>query len=46
MKKIVNWIEHNGIEGYLVWEEDDMKIQSNDPEEKKEEKKRQRSSAQ
>ncbi len=45
IKRIVNWIEHEGLEGYLVWEEDEMKIQHNDPEEKKDDKKRQRSSA-
>jgi hypothetical protein len=32
MKKIVSWIEHHGLEGYLVWEDEEMKIQLNDPE--------------
>lgn len=42
MKKIVNWIEREGIEGYLVWEDEEMRIQLNDPQDKKEDKKRQR----
>lgn len=42
MKKIVSWIEHEGVEGYLVWEGEDMVIQLNDPDEKKDERKRQR----
>ena len=32
MKKIVNWIEKEGLEGYLVFD-GDMKIQLNDPKE-------------
>ena len=33
MKKIVNWIEKEGLEGYLVFDNGDMKIQLNDPKE-------------
>ena len=33
MKKIVAWIEREGLEGYLLWEGDEMKIQLNDPSE-------------
>lgn len=35
MKKIVAWIEREGVEGYVFWEDDEMKIQLNDPLEKK-----------
>ena len=42
MKKIVSWIEREGLEGYLVFEDDEMKIQLNDPKEAKEERKRPR----
>lgn len=31
MKKIVNWIEKEGLRGYLVFENDDLKIQHADP---------------
>lgn len=31
MKKIVNWIEKEGIEGYLVFDNNEMRIQHNDP---------------
>ena len=31
MKKIVNWIENQGVDGYLIFEEDDIKIQLKDP---------------
>lgn len=40
MKKIVAWIEREGVEGFLVWEGDEMRIQINDPSEKRDEKKR------
>ena len=45
MKRIVNWVEKEGLEGFLVFEENDMKIQVNDPKEGKEEKKRVRASS-
>lgn len=31
MKKIVNWIEKEGLEGYLLFDNGDMKIQLSDP---------------
>lgn len=42
MKKIVAWIEKEGVEGYLLWEDEEMKIQLQDPNEKRDDKKRQR----
>jgi|LakMenE18May11ns_1017448.scaffolds.fasta_scaffold7151925_1 hypothetical protein len=40
MKKIVAWVEQEGIEGYLYFEDKELKISFNDPkEEKKTEKK-------
>lgn len=42
MKKIVNWIENEGVEGYLTWDDDEMKIQLADPNAHTEEKKRAR----
>lgn len=33
MKKIVNWIEKEGVEGFLIFESGEMKIQLNDPKE-------------
>ena len=35
MKKIVTWIEREGVEGFLVFEDDEMRIQLNDPREVK-----------
>jgi hypothetical protein len=54
MKKIVTWVEKEGVEGYLSFEEDDLKISLSDPserrlepkkEEKKEDKKRSRAAS-
>ena len=51
MKKIVSWVEKEGVEGYLSFEGGDIKISLNDPkeekkvEEKKEDKKRQRATS-
>lgn len=48
MKKIVAWVEREGAEGYLYFEDKELKISHQDPkdekktEEKKEDKKRQR----
>jgi len=48
MKKIVSWIEREGVEGYLTFKDNELKITLSDPkdekkvEEKKEDKKRQR----
>lgn len=40
MKKIVAWVEREGVEGYLFFEDKELKISLNDPkEEKKSEKK-------
>ena len=40
MKKIVTWVEQEGVEGYLYFEDKELKISFNDPkEEKKTEKK-------
>ena len=39
MKKIVSWIEREGVNGYLSFEENDLKITLSDPKEKVEEKK-------
>lgn len=38
MKKIVSWIEKEGVEGYLSFDGDEMKIQLSDPRESKEPK--------
>ena len=38
MKKIVSWIEKEGLEGFLVFDSGDMKIQLNDPKEGQERK--------
>lgn len=42
MKKIVSWIENEGVEGYLTWDGDELRIQSNDPNVNTEDKKRAR----
>lgn len=40
MKKIIAWVEREGVEGYLYFEDKELKISFNDPrDEKKEEKK-------
>lgn len=40
MKKIVAWVEQEGVEGYLFFEDKELKISLSDPrEEKKSEKK-------
>lgn len=31
MKKIVSWIEKEGIEGYILFDNLDMRVQHNDP---------------
>ena len=33
MKKIISWIEKEGVEGFLAFDNGDMKIQLNDPRE-------------
>ena len=35
MKKIVSWIEREGLDGFLIFEEEEMKIQINDPKDAK-----------
>lgn len=50
MKKIVSWIEREGVVGYLFFENKELKISHGDPkeekkEEKKEDKKRQRTAS-
>ncbi len=35
MKKIVNWVEREGVEGYLYFEDKELKISPNDPKEEK-----------
>lgn len=39
MKKIVQWVEREGVEGYLYFEGSELKISLNDPKEEKQEKK-------
>lgn len=51
MKKIVSWVEREGVEGYLSFDDKDLKISLTDPkderkvEEKKEDKKRPRAAS-
>lgn len=45
MKKIVSWIEKEGVEGYLVFDNGELKIQHVDPREGQD-RKRQRTAAQ
>lgn len=45
MKKIVSWIEKEGVEGFLVFDNGEMRIQHNDPKEPQD-RKRYRSTAQ
>lgn len=40
MKKIVNWIEKEGVEGYLIFDSGDFKIQHVDPREGQERKRK------
>jgi hypothetical protein len=42
MKKIVDWVEKEGVEGYLTWEDEEIRISLNDHNDKKETKKRHR----
>lgn len=39
MKKIVQWVEREGVEGFLFFEGKELKINLNDPKEEKQEKK-------
>lgn len=52
MKKIVQWVEKEGVDGYLYFEGKELRITHSDPkeekrqvEEKKEDKKRQRTAS-
>ena len=51
MKRIVSWVEREGVEGYLSFEDKELKISLQDPKEerksddKKEDKKRQRAAS-
>ena len=51
MKKIVSWVERQGVEGYLSFEDKELRIHLSDPkeerktEEKKDDKKRQRAAS-
>lgn len=55
MKKIVSWVEREGVDGFLFFEDKDLRIGHTDPkeekrveekkEEKKEDKKRQRTAS-
>jgi hypothetical protein len=38
MKKIVQWVEKEGVEGYLYFEGSDLKLSLHDPKEMKEPK--------
>jgi hypothetical protein len=38
MKKIVNWIEKDGLKGYLIFDNGEMRIQHSDPREGQEKK--------
>lgn len=39
MKKIVSWVENKGVEGYLSFEDKELRISQNDPREVKSERK-------
>jgi hypothetical protein len=39
MKKIVSWVEREGVEGYLYFEDKELRLSLNDPKEEKKEKK-------
>ena len=39
MKKIIAWVEKEGVEGFLTFEDNDLKISLNDPKDEKKEKK-------
>lgn len=50
MKKIVSWVQREGVEGYLYFEDKELKISHNESkedkrQEKKEDKKRQRTAS-
>lgn len=45
MKRIVNWIEKEGLEGFLIFDNGEMRIQHSDPREGQE-RKRHRTAAQ